>query len=58
MNMNFIWTWLFLVVITAPTVITVVYLAARAGAFAYFRTKREYMQTVLKDFENGEHDEK
>jgi hypothetical protein len=30
-------------------IVVVVYLAVRAGSFAYFRTKLEYLRSVLKE---------
>ena len=43
--------WCVLVVVVAPTG---VYLCARAGAFAWFRTKRKHFHNVLKDMKDGE----
>lgn len=46
--------WFLLAVVLVPVVVLATYLSARAGAFAFFRTKREHLKQVLKDLKDGE----
>lgn len=56
-TLNFAWGVIFLVagLIAAGFFIAFVYVAVRAGAIAWFRTKREYLRDYVKHLgKNGE----
>lgn len=43
-----------LAVVLSPLVVAVAYFSARAGAFAWFSTKRDHIKKVLNELNNGE----
>lgn len=53
MTFESVLNYIVLAVVLAPIVVLVTYFSARAGAFAYFRTKREHIKRVLEDLKNG-----
>lgn len=55
MNFNdWVWAVVWLLA-TAPILIAVAYLIVRAASLAHFRTKLEYLRSMLKELGKGEH---
>lgn len=55
MTTNDLFHYFVLAVLLVPVIVLATYLAARAGAFAFFRTKREHLKQVLKDLKDGDY---